>query len=153
MLGGQLVFGFSRGKFAGNLGASTMRGTYDPEHCLKFAIYGAHLGLRYKDISLRFEYLTRKTEMEIGPNPDATFKYGPGPDGYDRFFTKDGGYAELELPVHSRLTLVFREDGLRRRGNVLRTSALRSGVYRAGRRFLPQAKHPYHLVAFFRRVS
>ena len=74
VLGGQLVFGFSRGKFAGNLGASTMRGTYDPEHRLKFAIYGAHLGLRYKDISLRFEYLTRKTEMEIGPNPDATFK-------------------------------------------------------------------------------
>ncbi len=34
-----------------------------------------------------------------------------------------------------------------------RTSALRSGVYRAGRRFLPQAKHPYHLVAFFRRVG
>ena len=28
--------------------------------------------------------------------------------------------------MHSRLTLVFREDGLRRRGNVLRTSALRS---------------------------
>lgn len=32
-----------------------------------------------------------------------------------------------------------------------RTSALRSGVYQLGRRFLPHEKHPYHLVAFFRR--
>jgi hypothetical protein len=127
VFGGQLVFGFGRGKFSGNLGASIMRGTYDPEHRLKFAIYGAHLGIRIKDISLRLEYLTRKTQMALGMDPGSTFKYGPGSDGtYDPYFTKDGGYAELEVPLSSRLTLVLREDGLRRRGNVLQMSALRS---------------------------
>ena len=104
-----------------------MRGTYDPEHRLPFAIYGGHFGLRYRDVSLRLEYLTRKTKMAMGDDPEATFKYGPRADGtFDPFFVKDGGYAEVEFPVSSRLTVVLREDALRRRGNVLVNSALRS---------------------------
>jgi len=127
VFGGQVVAGFVRGGLTGNLGASVMRGTYDPEHTQKFAIYGAHFGLRYRDLSLRLEYLTRKTKMALGDDPESLFKYGPGSDGtFDPYMTKDGAYAELEIPLHSRLTLVLREDGLRRRGNVLRTSALRS---------------------------
>jgi hypothetical protein len=127
VVGGQVVLGFVRGRVNGNLGVSMMRGTYDPEHRQKFAIYGAHFGLRYRDLSLRLEYLTRRTKMAMGEDPDMTFKYGPGMDGtYDPFFTKDGGYGEIEIPVHSRLTLIAREDFLRRRGNVLRTSQLRS---------------------------
>jgi len=127
VIGGQMVVGFVRGGFTGNLGVSLMRGTYDPEHHQKFAIYGAHFGVRYRDLTLRLEYLTRKTKMDLGDDPEATFKYGPGSDGtYDPYFTKDGGHAEVEIPLLSRLTLVLREDGLRRRGNVLRTSALRS---------------------------
>ena len=127
VLGGQLVLGFTTGKLAGTLGASMMRGTYDPEHRLKFAIYGVHFGLRFKDISLRLEYLNRRTEMAMGEDPASEFKYGPGSDGtFDPYFTKDGAYAEIEAPVHPRLTLVLREDALRRRGNVLQTSSLRS---------------------------
>lgn len=55
------------------------------------------------------------------------FKYGPSADGtFDPWMVKDGGYAELEVPVTSRLTLLVREDFLRRRGNVVNTSELRS---------------------------
>ena len=55
------------------------------------------------------------------------FKYGPRADGtFDPWMVKDGGYAELEVPVTSRLTLLAREDFLRRRGNVVKTSDLRS---------------------------
>jgi hypothetical protein len=55
------------------------------------------------------------------------FRYGPNSAGvYDPFFVKDGGYAELELPIAAGLTLIAREDGLRRRGNVLKGSAMTS---------------------------
>ena len=61
-----------------------------------------------------------------GDDPAARFRYGPGPDGkYSDFFTKEGWYAELEVPL-GRVDLVARWDGLRRRGNVERSSALRS---------------------------
>jgi len=127
VIGGQAAISLVFGKFSAALGGSTMRGTYDPEHRLPFLIYGGHLVFRFRDIFLRFEYLNRKTKMELGEDPGKTFKYGPGADGvYDPYFVKDGGYAELEVPLHSRLTLVLREDGLRRRGNVVNTSALRS---------------------------
>jgi hypothetical protein len=63
----------------------------------------------------------------MGTDPAAEFKYGPGPDGvYDPWFDKDGGYAELEFPITRRLTGVLREDGMRRRGNVLATSEMRA---------------------------
>jgi hypothetical protein len=127
VLGGQLVLSVVSGNVSAALGASTMRGTYDPEHRLPFSIIGAHLILRFKDLFLRFEYLSRKTKMDMGDAPATEFKYAAGSDGrFDPFMVKDGGYAELEVPVHPRLTVVLREDGLRRRGNVVLDSALRS---------------------------
>jgi len=126
VVGGQAALSLSSGKFNASIGASMMRGTYDPDHRLPFAMFGTHLVFRYKDIFLRFEYLNRKTKMDMGDDPATVFKYGPGRDGYDPYFVKEGAYAELEVPIHQRLTLVWREDGLRRRGNVVNTSALSS---------------------------
>lgn len=127
VVGGQAVLSFVLGRFSAAIGASTMRGTYDPDHRLPFSILGTQLVLRFKDVFLRFEYLNRKTKMDLGDDPGKVFKYGPGADGvYDPYFVKEGAYGELEVPLRSRLTLVLREDGLRRRGNVINTSELRS---------------------------
>lgn len=130
VLGGQLAFNLIRGKLTTSVGVSTMRGTYDPDHRLPFSIIGAHLIMRYRDVFLRFEYLSRKTKMDIegnGTDPPPALKYGPNERGeFDPFFVKDGGYAELEFPLNRRLTAVFRDDFLRRRGNVVATSPLRS---------------------------
>ncbi len=128
VIGGQLVLGvIGGGDVTGSIGASIMRGTYDPEHRYKFGIYGAHASLRVKNVSLRLEYLIRQTRMAMGADPEADFKYGPGSDGrYDPDMLKEGAYAEVEVPIGQHLTVVLREDGLRRRGNVLRTSAMRS---------------------------
>ncbi|MEJ7597409.1 MAG: hypothetical protein WKG01_05820 [Kofleriaceae bacterium] len=127
VIGGQLALSATAASSSVALGVSMMRGTYDPDHKLPFALMGAHLVLRRKDVFLRFEYLTRKTKMDIGDDAAMVFKYGPGSNGeYDPYFVKDGGYAELEVPVHPRVILVLREDGMRRRGNVINTSALRS---------------------------
>lgn len=125
-VGGQLVATWLHGRTSLALGASAMRGTYDPEHRLPFALHGAHAVLRTGDVFVRAEYLQRQTTMSLGAEPAARFRYGPGSDGrFDPVFVKDGGYVELEVPVGSRLTLVAREDGLRRRGNVARDSSLR----------------------------
>jgi hypothetical protein len=124
-IGGQLVASIITDSATISAGASVMRGTYDPDHRLRFAIAGAHLVLRVRDLYLRAEYLTRRTEMSL--LEPSRFRYGPSSDGvYDPFFVKDGGYAELEVPVGARLTLIAREDGLRRRGNVLKGSLLTS---------------------------
>jgi len=127
VLGGQVVANIVTETSGVSLGVSTMRGTYDPEHSLPFSIIAAHVVFRIRDVFLRFEYLSRKTEMSLGENPMERFRYGPGSDGqWDPSFVKDGAYAELEVPLGSRLTAVLREDGLRRRGNVVMTSEMRS---------------------------
>lgn len=127
VLGGQLALSVVTSTLTASAGVSMMRGTYDPEHRLPFSVLGAHLVLRAKDVFLRFEYLTRRTKMSLGESPMERFKYGPGSDGqFDPYLVKDGGYAELEVPVTKRLTLLGREDFLRRRGNVVTTSTLRS---------------------------
>lgn len=127
VLGGQAVLSYIRGKYSVTAGASIMGGTYDPEHRLPFSIWGAHLVTRLRDVFLRLEYLNRKTKMAMGDDPASIFKYGPGKDGtYDPYFVKDGGVAELEFPITRRVTGIVREDFLRRRGNVLQTSPLRS---------------------------
>jgi hypothetical protein len=125
--GGQLVASVVTDNTTWSAGASMMRGTYDPEHRLPFAIYGAHLVARINDVFFRAEVLTKKHKMSLGDNPMERFRYGPGADGtFDPFVVKDGGYAELEIPAGPKLTLIFREDGLRRRGNVSMNSELRS---------------------------
>lgn len=127
VLGGQVALSLVTSTLTWSAGFSMMRGTYDPEHRLPFSVLGAHVVLRAKDVFLRFEYLSRRTKMSLGESPMERFKYGPGADGtYDPYVVKDGGYAELEVPVTKRLTLLGREDFLRRRGNVVTSSALRS---------------------------
>ncbi len=127
VVGGQFVVSAITDASTFSVGASVMRGTYDPQHRLAFSIYGAHMIARIKDVFLRAEYLTRKTEMSLGENPMERFRYGPGMSGtFDPYMVKDGGYTELEIPLGSRVTLIGREDGLRRRGNVSATSTMRS---------------------------
>ena len=109
------------------LGASFMGGHYDPQNKLSYLIGGADLTLSYKRTFLRAEYLIRRTEMSLGDDPSQRFKYGPGEDGtFDDFFLKEGFYAELEHPVTNNIELIGRWDGMRRTGNVLANSRLRS---------------------------
>ena len=109
-----------------SLGASGMVGTYDPDNELSFWLLGADLVLRTAPFILRAEYLVRRTEMSLGLDPASQFRYGPGADGeYDPYFLKDGFYTELEIPLGD-VDLVGRWDGLRRLGNTLATSELRS---------------------------
>jgi len=109
-----------------SLGMSGMAGHYDPDNRLSFVIVGADATLEIDRVFLRTEYLLRRTQMSIGDDPASRFRYGPDPAGhYDDFFLKDGFYAELEVPV-GRFDLVARGDGMRRLGNVLATSELRS---------------------------
>jgi len=127
VLGGQVVASVITNNTTWSVGASAMRGTYDPERKLPFSIYGAHVIARVGDVFLRAEYLTRKYKMSLGEDPTQRFRYGPGSNGmFDPVVVKDGGYAELEVPAGARLTLIVREDGLRRRGNVSQSSMLRS---------------------------
>jgi hypothetical protein len=108
-------------------GLSGMAGTYDPENRLSFVVAGADLAIQFSRVFLRAEYLMRRTEMALGSDPSMRFKYGAGKGGsYDPYFLKQGFYAELEVPISDRLDGIVRWDGLRRQGNVLRTSELRS---------------------------
>jgi hypothetical protein len=126
-LGGNVALNVVSGKTTITAGASGMFGTYDPENKLHYQIAGAHLLLQFSRVFLRAEYLLRRTEMSLGDAPATRFKYGPGKDGrFDPYFLKQGFYTELEVPAGDRIDLIARWDGLRRQGNVLRTSELRS---------------------------
>jgi len=127
VIGGQLAASAITDDLTVTAGVSAMAGTYDPAHTLPFQIYGAHLVFRIKDAFLRMEYVTRRTKMYLGADPSMEFKYGPESNGtFDPYFSKDGGYAEFEAPINQRVTVVLREDGMRRRGNVDIDSPLRS---------------------------
>src|SRR5207248_559096 len=83
-----------------SLGASGMGGRYDPQNRLSFLVLGGDFVLRLNGVFLRAEYLIRRTQIALGDNPAARFRYGPGPDGkFSDFFTKEGWYTELEVPV------------------------------------------------------
>jgi hypothetical protein len=108
------------------LGASAMAGHYDPQAKLAFAIGGADAVLQINRVFLRAEYLIKRTQIALGDDPAMRFKYGPGANGlYDDEVIKDGFYAESEVPI-GRVDLIARWDGLRRFGNVVATSPLRS---------------------------
>jgi len=126
-LGANAALNVVTGKATITAGGSGMFGTYDPENKLHYQIAGGHLMLQFARVFLRAEYLARRTEMALGSDPAQRFKYGPGKDGkYDPYFLKQGFYTELELPATDRLDFILRWDGLRRQGNVERTSELRS---------------------------
>ncbi|HTJ42488.1 MAG TPA: hypothetical protein VL463_10365 [Kofleriaceae bacterium] len=109
------------------LGASAMAGHYDPDAKLDFEIGGADLVVQIGHAFLRAEYLVRRTRIALGDDPAVRLKYGPNEAGvFDDHVLKEGFYGELELPIADGVTFVGRWDGLRRRGNVLATSELRS---------------------------
>jgi hypothetical protein len=140
VVGAHMAWTFTEGEYSAMVGASGMTGAYDPDAELGFTLVGLQALFRFEGLFLRGEYLARRTEMALGADPASRFKYGPGMDGaFDPYQIKEGFYGELEVPA-GRFDLVLRADGMRRRGNVLATSALRSDSavlrYTAGATFL-----------------
>jgi hypothetical protein len=126
-LGAHFTVRLARGAQSLTAGLSTMLGHYDPRAELGFVIAAAHLVLQLARVTLRAEYLARRTEMALGTNPANRFQFGPRADGtFDPDVLKEGWYAEAEVPITSGIDAIARWDGLRRRGNVLRTSELLS---------------------------
>jgi hypothetical protein len=108
------------------LGGSGMYGLYDKDAKLSYLLGGTDFYARIKSFELRAEYLFRRTEMSLGDDPEARFKYGPDKNGkYDKYMMKEGYYVEALWPVLPRMELVGRWDGLMRTGNVVKTSPLR----------------------------
>lgn len=110
------------------LGASGMRGTFDPNNRLTYTILGADLAFRFDRLNLRFEYLVRRQDLDV--SEPTRFKYEVAASG--DYFLKHGGYAELEVPLTRDLDAIGRFDFLYRSGNVLTASTLqaRSAVVR-----------------------
>jgi len=109
------------------VGASGMSGWYDPDAKLTYSVAGADFFARIKTFELRAEYLLRRTEMFLGDDPASRFKYGPKKNGeFDPYALKEGFYIEALFPVLPRVELVGRFDGLRRFGNVLKSSSAQS---------------------------
>jgi hypothetical protein len=106
-----------------------MRGAFDPAAKLTYTIVGADLTMRIDRTNLRIEYLMRRQDLDV--SDPTRYRYQVPTTGGD-FFVKQGGYAELELPVSASLDLVGRFDALYRSGNVLLDSPLqaRSGIFR-----------------------
>jgi hypothetical protein len=126
-LGARLALNILSGTTTITGGMSAMTGTYDPANQLSYTIAGADLMIQISRVFLRTEYLVRRTQMALGADPAQRFKYGPGKDGtYDPYFLKQGFDVELEAPLGDRIDAIVRWDGLRRQGNVVRTSPLRS---------------------------
>jgi hypothetical protein len=124
-VGGRFAWSLTFDDLRMSIGASMMTGTYDENARLKFRIYGGHAVIRFKNITLRGEYLRRRTKMALGPDPATRFTYGPRSDGtYDPWFLKDGFYTELEMPIAWRIGAVLRWDGLHRVGNVLASNTV-----------------------------
>jgi len=122
-VGGRLAMTVKLSKgFDAQLGASGMHGTFDPNNDLRYTIYGADLSFRYRKTNLRIEYLARRQDLDL--SDPSRFKYATTPDA--DYFTKHGGYAEIEVPATNRLDLIGRADFLARTGNVLQGSQLQA---------------------------
>jgi len=124
---------------SGTIGVSGMYGHYDPSGNLSYAIVGLDLYFRIDALVLRGEYLLRRTEFALGSEPESRFRFA-FTDLSRNFFIKDGFYIEAEYPFTDWFEAFYRFDGLRRTGNVPRTSPLSdvSAVLRhtAGANFL-----------------
>jgi hypothetical protein len=114
--GGRLTFSYAAdaGAFFGDssVGASYTGGKYDKDEKLGYEAWGADATLRLWWLVLRGEYAWRKTDLD------------PAATGYpyalqDKFFTKEGFYAELEHPLGKYLNVVYRYEELRRKGTPL----------------------------------
>jgi len=128
-VGGRIAMRATLGDMLMTAGISAFYGTYDPDNELDMLILGADLVLRIDRWTLRAEYLARRTKMALGDDPTATFRYGPGSDGkFDPYSLKEGFYGELVFPL-GPIEGVARVDGLRRRGNVVLASDLRSDSF------------------------
>ena len=82
VLGGQLVASVDRRqRDAVTLGASVMRGTYDPEHELRVRdLIGAHaVAAHRRRVPARASTCARRTEMALGEDPAARFRTAPAP--------------------------------------------------------------------------
>jgi hypothetical protein len=124
-LGGRLALTANFGDSANaTLGFSAMWGHYDPERKLAYAIGGTDLFLRLGPLNVHAEYLIRRTEFGVGPDPTKQFRYEFDPKR--NFFIKDGFYVEGEVPLGAALEAFARFDGMRRTGNVPASSPLRS---------------------------
>lgn len=108
----------------GTFGASAMYGRYDPNAELEYLIGGLDTYFRFGELSVRAEYLLRRTEFAVGSMADQRFRYAFDPRR--NFSVKDGFYAEVEYPLADWFEVLARVDGMRRVGNVTQTSPLRS---------------------------
>ena len=103
------------------IGASGMRGTYDPDNKQAYLIFGGDLTLRLDKTTIRAEYLARRTDFDT---TDRTlFKYVVADTNGD-FFMKHGAYAEVEQTLTPDLDVFARADGMFRVGNVTANSEL-----------------------------
>lgn len=103
------------------LGGSFMRGTFDPENELAYAIFGGDLAFRLDKTNIRMEYLARRQDFSTANK--GVFKYVVEDKNGD-FFMKHGGYIEIEQSLTPELDLIGRADGLARIGNVDAASEL-----------------------------
>ncbi|HET9623815.1 MAG TPA: hypothetical protein VFP84_20725 [Kofleriaceae bacterium] len=104
------------------LGGSAMTGHYDADRKLGFYIVGADLVANLEGVTLRGEYLVRRTGVDVGDMPITKWRFGPGADGkYDSQVYKHGFYAEAEVPLGERVDTFARFDGMLRYGNVLKS--------------------------------
>ena len=97
------------------VGASAMRGTYDPRNQFDYLIVGGDVAIRIWRTHVRLEYLVRRQTFEA--TPAVMFKEPVSASGME-IFNKHGAYLELQHPVTANLDLVGRIDGLYRAGNV-----------------------------------
>jgi hypothetical protein len=91
------------------LGASAMYGRYDPALKLAYSVLGVDASMRLGPVVLRGEAAIRRTDID------------PTVPGYrfqiiDPYIDKTGFYVEAEHHLGPRLQVVYRFDGLRRRG-------------------------------------
>jgi hypothetical protein len=110
-------------------GLSAMRGTFDPDNDLAYAIIGGDLTLRLDKTNIRMEYLGRRQEFSTADR--TLFKYVVA-DTRGDFFMKHGVYAEIEQGLTPELDLIGRVDGIYRVGNVEAASELsrKAAVFR-----------------------
>ena len=106
-------------------GGSFTAGRYDPAGALDYQAWALNASTRLSIFTLRGEYAYRRTELVRGQA--YAFELA------DDWFRKDGWYAELEHPLTSWASAVYRVDQLRRTGVPLPGSTLsaRSSISRA----------------------